>query len=150
MLYHVADRQQAAMELRRVLKRDGCCVVVTNGPNHMSSLRDLVESAVRVATPEWQMKNPSTHAFSLDNGAPQLRVAFEHVECVRFEGVAPVTLTDASIAADYVASVADLYRHETSRPWRDVVEDVRAGVQREIDTNGRFVVRGDTGAFICN
>ena len=149
MLYHVADRQQAAIEMRRVLKAGGCCVVVTNGRNHMSSLRDLVESAVRAATPQWEMKNPSTHAFSLDNGARQLRVGFDRVECVRLDDVAPVTLTHAAIAADYVASVADHYEHETSRPWQEVVEAVRSAVQREIDTNGAFVVRAETGAFIC-
>lgn len=149
MLYHVADRALAATEMRRVLKPGGRCVVVTNGHNHMRSLRELVETAVRVGTPGWQMRNPSTHAFSLDNGEAQLRPAFERVECVRPADVAAVKLADAAIAADYVASVADHYEHETSRPWQDVVEDVRTAVQREIDAQGEFVIVGETGAFVC-
>lgn len=148
MLYHVADRTRAAMEMRRVLRNGGRCVVVTNGPDHMGALRRLVEAAVRVATPGWEMRNPSTHAFSLHNGHDQLRTAFDRVECVRPEDVAAVELTDAAVAADYVSSVADLYEHETARPWSDVVDDVRTAVQREIDTNGVFVVHGETGAFI--
>lgn len=150
MLYHVAERGLAAAELRRVLAPGGRCVAVTNGRDHAGSLRELVEAAVRVATPGWEMRNPSTHAFSLDNGAAQLRLGFERVECVRPADVPPVTLTDASIAADYVASVADHYEHETARPWPEVVEEVRAAVQRVIDTSGAFVVQADTGAFVCS
>ena len=150
MLYHVSDRTGAATEMRRVLAVDGQCVVLTNGQGHMQSLKVLVEAAVGVATPGWEMRNPSTHAFSLENGEEQLRAAFEEVRCVRPSGVAPVVLTDAKIAADYVASVADHYQPETARPWHEVVEDVRAAVQREIDATGSFVVRGETGAFVCS
>ena len=149
MLYHVENRAAAAHELRRVLVAGGMCVVVTNGADHMRALRTLNEAAVRRATPGWEMRNPSTHAFSLDNGAAQLRMAFDDVECVRPVGVAPVRLTDASVAADYVASVADLYQDETTRPWSDVVDEVRAEVQRLIDTDGEFVVQGASGAFVC-
>lgn len=149
MLYHVADRAVAASEMRRVLRSGGRCVVITNGRDHMRSLRALVESAVRASTPNWEMRNPSTHAFSLDNGEGQLRTAFERVTCIRPSDVAPVALTDASVAADYVASVRDHYQSETERPWDEVVEDVRAAVQSEIDASGAFVVRGESGAFIC-
>jgi len=149
MLYHVEDRSAAAHELRRVLAVGGVCVVVTNGADHMRALRSLNETAVRRVTPGWEMRNPSTHAFSLDNGADQLRVAFDDVECVRPIDVAPVRLTDANIAAEYVASVADHYQDGTDRPWREVVDEVRTAVQREIDTHGEFVVQGSSGAFVC-
>jgi SAM-dependent methyltransferase len=149
MLYHVADREAVAAEMRRVLRAAGRCVVVTNGSDHMRSLRTLVESAVQVATPTWVWRNPSTHAFSLENGEEQLRTAFQHVTLIRPGAVAPVVLTDASIAADYVASVGDHYQPQTTRPWREIVEDVRRSVQHEIDASGAFVVRGDSGAFIC-
>jgi hypothetical protein len=45
--------------------------------------------------------------------------------------------------------VEDHYQPETTRPWREIVEDVRRLVQREIDSSGAFVVRGESGAFIC-
>ena len=149
MLYHVADRRGAASEMRRVLRPGGLCVVVTNGPDHMRSLRVLVEAAVRVATPGWEMRNPSTHAFALHNGGRQLRDAFEHVELVRPADVAPVTITDAAIASDYVASVADHYQDGAHRPWHDVVREVGIEVERQIDADGAFVVTGETGAFLC-
>ena len=150
MLYHVPDRIAAAAELRRVLKPGGLCVAVTNGDRHMRALRALVERAVRVATPTWEMRSPATHAFSLNNGEAQLRTAFAAVACIRAEGSAPVTITDASLAADYIASVADHYQHETDRPWSEVVDDVRAAVQASIDEHGDFVITGEVGAFVCS
>jgi hypothetical protein len=62
---------------------------------------------------------------------------------------APVVIRDAAIVADYVASVRDHYEHESARPWTDVVDDVSAAVRRAIDTEGRFVVTGEVGAFVC-
>ena len=149
MLYHVADREAAAAEMRLVLRPGGRCVVVTNGKAHMQSLRALVETAVQVATPGWEMRNPSIHVFSLENGEEQLRTAFQHVATIRPPDYGSVVLTDASIAADFVASVEDHYQPQTTRPWHEIVEDVRDSVQREIESSGAFVVRGETGAFIC-
>lgn len=150
MLYHVPDRAAAAHELRRVLRPGGRCVVVTNGAGHMRELRELVEAAARTATPDWEMRNPSTHAFSLDNGAEQLRVAFASVELMRPVGVAPVIVHDPDVVADYVASVADHYEHEVARPWADVVADVRQAVADRIAREGAFITQGDVGAFVCS
>jgi SAM-dependent methyltransferase len=149
MLYHVPDREAAVRELRRVLRQGGRCIVVTNGNDHLRSLRVLVESAVRASTSGWEMRSPATHAFSLENGAAQLRAVFDHVTLARPQDVAPVVLNDASIAADYLASVADHHQAEVARPWHEIVEQVRRSVQREIDDTGAFVVRGESGAFIC-
>lgn len=150
MLYHVDDRITAVHELRRVLAPAGRAVVVTNGADHLRTLRDLVETAVQVATPGWEMRSPATHAFSLENGAEQLGAAFAQVEIVRPAGIAPVVVEDPSIIADYVASVQDHYQPETTRAWSEVVEFVRVAAQRQIDETGTFVVRGETGAFVCS
>ena len=149
MLYHVDDREQATAELHRVTAPGGRCAVVTNGTDHMRSLRSVLETAVRRATSDWEMRSPSTHVFSLDNGADVLGTAFDDVQVIRARAGPTVSITDASIAADYVASTADHYADETSRPWSDVVDEVRTAVQHEIDTTGSFTVTGDTGAFIC-
>jgi hypothetical protein len=95
------------------------------------------------------MRNPSTHAFSLENGAAQLGVAFDEVTCVRPEAVAPVVVRDAGVVADYVASVADHYQPEVSRPWSEVVDEVRLAVEEAIAERGAFTVSGVSGAFVC-
>jgi SAM-dependent methyltransferase len=149
MLYHVPDRESAARELRRALIPGGVCVAVTNGSQHLRSLRDLVEQAARTSTPGWEMRGPSAQAFSLENGAAQLGGSFEHVTCMRPSGVAPVVIRDATVAADYVASLASHYQDEVACPWQDVVQDVRCAVQQVIGEKGAFITAGDTGAFVC-
>ena len=53
------------------------------------------------------------------------------------------------VAAGYVASLASHYQAETTRPWDDVVEDVRRDVQAVIDRQGSFITAGDLAAFVC-
>ena len=88
------------------------------------SLRALVERAVQTATPGWRM-HPATRAFTAENAAAQLAVAFDRVTCVRPAGEPPVVIGDAALAANYVASLASHYQDEVARPWAGVVEDVR-------------------------
>ena len=149
MLYHVPDVATAAHEMRRVLRRDGVCVAVTNGKRHTRALFDAVEASVRVRDRQWEMRTPDQRRFSLENGRDRLAAAFADVVCVRPERSPHVELTDAALAADYVASVGDAYEHEIATPWSDVVDAVRVHVQGVIDRDGYFAVDGDPGAFIC-
>ena len=148
MLYHVPDRAAAAIELRRVLAPGGTCVAVTNGTRHLLPLRGLTEQAVRRATPGWRMRQ-ATQAFNAENAAAQLGVAFESVTCVRPARQAPVIIRDAGLAADYVASWASFYQDQTARPWPEVTDEVRRGVQAVIDRDGAFTASGDAVAFVC-
>jgi len=122
--------------------------VVTNGGQHLRSLRELVENAVRPETPGWRMLPPA-HAFAAENAAAQLSLAFGSVTRVRPAGVGAVVIRDAAVAADYVASLASHYQAETTRPWDDVVEDVRRDVQAVIDRQGSFITAGDLAVFVC-
>lgn len=149
MLDLVTDRRTAARELHRVLASGGTCVAVTNGARHLRSLRALIEQAARVNTPGWRILAPTGGTFTVDNAAAQLGVAFRQVTCVRPSGAGPVVITDASVAADYVASLADHYEPQVARPWGEVVEDVREQVQAIIDSEGEFRTAGDVAAFVC-
>ena len=148
MLYHVPDRRAAIGELRRVLAPGGVCIAVTNGGQHLRSLRSLVERSVRTTAPGWRMR-PATHAFTAENAAAQLGAAFDSVTRVRPAGEAPVIIRDATVAADYVASWASFYQDQIARPWPEVVQDVRGDVQAVIEQDGAFVVSGDLAAFVC-
>jgi SAM-dependent methyltransferase len=48
---------------------------------------------------------PATHAFTAENPAAQLGAAFETVTCIRPPSTSPVVIRDATVAADYVASL---------------------------------------------
>lgn len=148
MLYHVPDREAAIAELRRVVAPGGTCIAVTNGSRHTLALRALAERAVRRETPGWRMR-PATRSFTAENGAAQLRTAFETVTCVRPASNPPVVIRDAAVAASYLASLASHHQDETARPWDDVVDDVRRQVQTVIDADGAFLTYGDLAAFIC-
>lgn len=150
MLYHVEDRPAAVRELRRVLARGGVCVVVTNGLAHTESIRVLVERAVHRTDPDWRMTDSGLRlAFSLENGAAQMRAAFDEVQVVRPERSINACVRDADVVADYVASVGDHYARGLSRSWSDVVEEVRAEVRRVIEAEGAFTTASDPGAFLC-
>jgi SAM-dependent methyltransferase len=148
MLYHVPDRAAAVAELRRVLAPGGTCVAVTNGARHLRALRGLVEAAVGAATPGWRME-PATAAFSAENAAAQLSAAFTSISCHRPARQPPVVIQDATIAADYVASWASFYQDQVSRPWPEVVDEVRRHVQATIDHDGAYLTSGDLAAFVC-
>jgi SAM-dependent methyltransferase len=145
----VPDRSTTIRELRRVLAHGGTCVAVTTSPQHLRSLRDLIERAVRLRTPDWKMGAPTGSAFTLENAAAQLRVGFPEVTCVRPSTAGPVIIEDAAVAADYVSSLADHYQPQVARPWRDIVEVVRKQVQAVIDAEGEFRTAGDLAAFVC-
>jgi SAM-dependent methyltransferase len=149
MLYHVEDRLTAIAELRRVLSPAGVLVAVTNGEGHIASVRAVVEAAVRPSTPGWRMLDPATRAFSLETGAAQLREAFGSVLCLRPKAPRQMVIRDATIVADYVASVADYYQPEVACTWAEVVETVRDDVSEIIEREGAFVTSGDVGAFVC-
>ena len=145
----VPDRSTAIRELSRVLVPGGTCVAVTTGPQHLRSLRDLIERAVRPGTPDWSMGAPTGSAFTLGNAVAQLGVAFPEVACARPPRAGPVIITEAAVAADYVSSLADYYQPQVTRPWPDIAEDVRGQVQAVIDAEGEFRTAGDLAAFVC-
>jgi len=145
----VPGRALAIAELRRVLAPGGTCVVVTTGAGHLRSLRALVERAARVSTPGWRMAAPTGDAFTTGNAAAQLGAAFPDVTCVRPETAGPVIIRDASVAADYVSSLAGHYQAQVSRPWPGIAGDVRDQVQAVIGTDGEFRTAGDLAAFVC-
>ncbi|HEY3142709.1 MAG TPA: class I SAM-dependent methyltransferase [Acidimicrobiales bacterium] len=148
MLYHVPDRVAAARELRRVLRTGGRCIAVTNSGRIHWEMVGLVEDVVGHG---WRMQRPSNVAFSLENGADQLRTAFEQVERVDAPPVV-FSVTDVDAFAAYIASIGDHYEDEVSawRTWHEVVEECRHRAAGIIDEQGAFRISTAVGAFVCS
>lgn len=149
MLYHVGDRETAAREMRRVLAPGGRCAVVANGAGHLASLRAFVEAAAQPYLPGWRWHDRLGEAFSLENGAGQLSVAFESVRCLRPNQPARAIVTDPDVVTGYVVSLGDLCGQQLTASWDQLVEGVRQAASEVIERDGSFVVEGDVGAFIC-
>lgn len=146
MLYHVPDRTAAAHELRRILDNGGVCVAVTNSKQSQSQLREMIGDAIGNG---WQWPNAGDAAFSLENGAEQLAVAFSSVEAVPAPRSATF-VTDADLLADYVESLRDVY--EADVPWISwdaVVAECRRRCASVIEREGAFRIDGAAGVFVC-
>lgn len=147
MLYHVPDRTAAARELRRILRDGGECVAVTNSNQTQRQLRDLIADAIGNG---WNWPNSMDAAFSLENGAEQLSVAFASVRVVPAPPSATF-VTDADLLADYVDSIRDAYEDDVPwTSWDAVVAECRRRCSDAIERDGAFRIDGATGAFICS
>ena len=51
--------------------------------------------------------------------------------------------------AGYVASMDDIYADQVSRPWPEIVEDVRAAAARTIESDGEIRLTNAVGVFVC-
>lgn len=147
MLYHVAERNKAVSELRRVLRASGCCIAVTNGERNMEELVRMVEGVVGHG---WRWRRSSGVAFSLENGADQLKVAFDEVVRVDCPD-SVVQITDAHALGDYLRSVADTYEGQVNSwtTWDRVVEGCQQQAAAVVASEGAFRLSSSMGAFVC-
>ena len=147
MLYHVDQRNKAVSELRRVLRGSGRCIAVTNGERNLDELVRMVEGVVGHG---WRWHRSSEVAFSLENGAEQLRVAFDHVDRVDCPDTV-VEVTDAQALGDYLRSVGDTYESQVISwtTWDRVAEECERQVGGVVESEGAFRLSSSMGAFVC-
>lgn len=136
MLYHVAERQRALRELRRTLRRGGLLLATTNGEAHLRELGELMR--------ELGLEPPAvSRAFSLDNGAAQLRRVFGQVR--REDYVDRLRVTEPDLLLDYMASVGPSAGAAVAAR-RD---EMRASIATRIARDGAFEITKSTGAFLA-
>jgi ubiquinone/menaquinone biosynthesis C-methylase UbiE len=91
MLYHVRPLDKGLAELARVLRPQGRLIAITNGKAHLEELWDAVGA---------EHEEP---AFSVENGAEQLRAYFSVVE--QYDIGTQAVFADKNVASAYLESI---------------------------------------------
>lgn len=148
MLYHVADLLAALREGRRLLRPDGIFLASTNSETSLQGLRAAWSEAM-VAAGGPPLERVSEQVFSLENGGAQLASVFSSVDLKPTETT--VSIPEARVVRDYVASTDDLYRPRlpSDEAWQSVLDAVERHAQAEIDADGAFTVTQRAGVFVC-
>ena len=137
MLYHVADRQAAIAEARRVLIPTGRMIAATNGVGHMQQLDALARRFLSRFDPVSEVSR-----FSLDTGCEQLALHFETVERHVYDDGLIVPHPEAVF--DYIMSLPDAQdapEHE--------VDALRRCIDSTVDEEHPMVIDKESGAFVC-
>jgi SAM-dependent methyltransferase len=97
MLYHVADREHALHQIRRVLRDGGTLFAATNGIDHLRELKILMQRFDIDAS-------DISAGFTLENGEAQLRRVFGDVRCEEYAD--SLHVTDPALVLGYLASMS--------------------------------------------
>ena len=140
MLYHVANRSKAFLEIRRVLKPGGKLYASTIGKNHLKELMDLVkEFDPKIVLSKVDFSNE----FGLETGMEELSKWFNNVEILRYED--SLVVTDIEPLVDYVLSTIgnakEILTDEKLESFRDFLNE-------KLDRDGSIFITKDTGVFI--
>jgi SAM-dependent methyltransferase len=148
MLYHVPSIDRAVAEAARVLRPGGRFVATTNSAHTMPEYHALRKRASD-RFPAMTEPGPSTHSFSLENGASFVQAQFDRVEVHALPGT--LRFPTAQPFMDYFASCRALIMDpdHTDAEWQAILDFVRADVKAVIAREGRFDVTKLGGAIVA-
>jgi ubiquinone/menaquinone biosynthesis C-methylase UbiE len=126
-------------EFRRVLKPNGVLMAFTLGESHMHQLNE----AIHRAFPEKYTKPARgvQMSFSLENGADQIRTAFNNVVMIPY--VCDLRVEDAEPTVDYARSAIE------GGDTEEGFARLREAVAKEISEKGNFFIKKETGMFVA-
>jgi len=137
MLYHCPDIPRAVAELRRILRRDGVLIAVTNSTQHLHELREIRERFDGG-------RHVVSERFSVENGADFLATAFDDVNVVHFDG--ELRVPEVKPVGDYLASMMTWYGDPDAASTTAKIEREVAEI---IERDGLFRIRTAVGVFVC-
>jgi SAM-dependent methyltransferase len=148
MLYHVPDLNRGLSEIRRVLRRNGVLLAVTNGVDDKHEIRELWQAAGRrIVGPGFKVPRWGDR-FNLDGGAQILRGFFGVVEVDRTRGTFRFPHPDPVIR--WVDSLRDGWSDRIDdSTWGAVLAALRSDIANHIEHHGSFDVAKDSGVLLA-
>jgi SAM-dependent methyltransferase len=143
MLYHVPDRRAAVAELRRVVRQDGCVLMVLNRAGHTAELRAIIERAQSEAG--YEPGFPFIGSVLLPEGAELLAEAFGSVDSYELDTKLVVTDPEAVVAYAGSVNLAEVRGVDEER----VLGILRRLVADEIAHHGAFNVTTSSGCLVA-
>jgi ubiquinone/menaquinone biosynthesis C-methylase UbiE len=138
VLYHVDERRAALREFRRVLRPGGRLYATTVPEDRKATLFELMDAAAEGPV------EPLTGGFTAENGAAQLRRAFETVERDVYD--CDLSVTDAGALVGYVRTLPDA---PALAGFDDAdLPTLRAAVERRL-SDGPLRTNSDIAVFVA-
>jgi SAM-dependent methyltransferase len=155
LLYHLPRREQAIAEARRVLRKNGSFHATTASLDSLAELRTLMgefrsgTTSAHDAAPgpdPRERAQPVVAAFSLENGAEQLRGRFGSVDTRIYAD--ELRITDPDAIVDYFLSLNEI------REGEQVLVDDEVGALRDfvaarMARDGEVRATAKSGMFVC-
>lgn len=155
VLYHLPHRERAIGEARRVLRESGTLHATTASLDSLAELRALLSEFKRISHAghdavsdpiPGEPAQPVIAAFSLENGAAQLREHFGSVDTRIYTD--ELRITDPDAIVDYFRSLNEI------REGEQVLADDDAGAFRDfivtrMGSDGELRATTKSGMFVC-
>lgn len=154
VLFHVADRDQAIAEFRRVLKQDGMVLAATNSLHTMPEFQALMRRGLVLLSShgKGQMQPPPLphHTFALENGTRQLAQQFFAV--VRYDLPSSLIFPTLEPVMAFLESTREL--REPYLPaevaWDDLMMVMRDQIVTLINHFGELAITKLSGVLIAS
>jgi len=155
VLYHLPQRGRAMAEARRVLRDGGAFHATTASLSSLTELRALLQEFKSDATDapgggstsgRAELDPPVIAAFSLENGAEQLREHFESVETRTYAD--ELRITDPDAIVDYFRSLNGI-REDEQVLAKEEADAFRDFIRARMASDGEVRTTTRSGMFVC-